>query len=155
MQVVCNLGSSQAPDGWLRRSEVFGTAIKFILDAMVANNLLYLSLHPNTPPLYRSGVRYANEPEWKFNGKPAEEFASIPIVLERLKGDCDDLATYRCAELIRRGERATIRIQWRRRVYSDGTKGRKYFHVVVRRQNGSIEDPSALLGMHDVVRVPA
>lgn len=149
MQIVCNLSASEGPSNWLRRSRVLGTAIKAILDAQVRNNLLYLSLHDDVPPLYASGVRYENEPEWKFNGRPAEEFALIPIVLARGAGDCDDLAPYRVAELIANGERAKIRIQWKRRRYPNGTKGRKYFHVVVRRQNGHVEDPSAKLGMHE------
>lgn len=134
----------------MHRSRVFGTVIKAILDAQVRNNLAYLSLNPQTPWLYASGVRYANEPEGqKFNGLPAEEFALIPVVLARKKGDCDDLAPWRCAELIRSGEPAKIRIQWRARRNPDGSRGRKYFHIVVRRADGSIEDPSALLGMND------
>lgn len=124
-------------------------AIKAILDAQVANNLLYLSLHANVPPLYSSGVRYENEPPWKFDGRPAEEFACIPIVLARGFGDCDDLSPWRVAELRRAGEPAKIRIQWKRKTLANGTKGRKYFHIVVRRANGDIEDPSAKLGMHD------
>jgi len=130
--------------------------IKALLDAQVRNNLLYLSLNPNTPLLYASGVRYKNEPNFTFNGAPAEEFASIPIVLARKWGDCDDLAPWRCAELIHReGEHAKIRVQWRARRNANGTRGRKYFHIVVRRakkdrfcNDDLIEDPSALLGMH-------
>ncbi len=54
---------------------------------------------------------------------------------------CDDLAPWRCAELRHQGERARIRIQWKR--FPNG----KLFHIVVRRENGEIEDPSAILGM--------
>ena len=64
--------------------------------------------------------------------------------------NCDDLAPWRCAELrLREKEPAKIRIQWQRPTLRDGTKGRKYFHIVVRRADGRIEDPSAKLGMHD------
>jgi hypothetical protein len=123
--------------------------IKVLLDAQVRNNLAYLSLHRNVPSLYASGVRYKNEPEGQtFNGLPAEEFALIPVVLSRGHGDCDDLAPWRVAELIHAGEPAKIRVQWKARRNADGSQGRKYFHIVVRRANGAIEDPSALLGMN-------
>jgi hypothetical protein len=151
VQVVCSLSNgSEGTSNWLRKSRVFGTVIKALLDAQVRNNLLYLSLHRGIPPLYKSGVRYKPEPEGQtFNGLPAEEFALIPVVLARKSGDCDDLAPWRCAELIHGGEPAKIRIQWRARRNLDGSSGRKYFHIVVRRSNGVIEDPSAELGMND------
>ena len=148
MQVVCTLSNGEGTSNWLRRSRIFGTVIKALLDAQVRNNLVFLSLHPGTPQLYAAGVRYKPEPNYMFNGKPAEEFAAIPIVLERKNGDCDDLAPWRCAELIHAGERAKIRVQWRARRNADGSQGRKYFHIVVRRADGTIEDPSALLGMN-------
>lgn len=150
MQVVCSLSNgSEGTSNWLRKSRVFGTVIKALLDAQVRNNLLYLSLHRGVPALYASGVRYKAEPVGQnFNGLPAEEFALIPVVLARRFGDCDDLAPWRVSELIRGGERAKIRVQWRARKNRDGSSGRKFFHIVVRRANGTIEDPSALLGMN-------
>lgn len=150
MQVVCSLSNgSEGPSNWLRKSRVFGSVIKALLDAQVRNNLVYLSLHRGVPLLYSSGVRYKPEPVGQtFNGQPAEEFALIPVVLARKHGDCDDLAPFRVAELIHGGERAKIRVQWRARRNPDGSSGRKYFHIVVRRANGTIEDPSALLGMN-------
>lgn len=150
MQIVCSLtNGSEGTSNWLRKSRIFGTVIKALLDAQVRNNLLYLSLHRGTPGLYASGVRYQPEPVGQtFNGIPAEEFALIPVVLARKHGDCDDLAPWRVAELIHAGERAKIRIQWRARRNADGSVGRKFFHIVVRRSNGVVEDPSALLGMN-------
>ena len=100
-------------------------------------NQLFLKTH-RVPPLYESGVRYQNEPR----SFPCEEFASIPAVMARGWGDCDDLAPWRVAELREQGERAKIRIQWKRQ-----PSGTKLFHVVVRRGDGSIEDPSRILGM--------
>lgn len=148
MQIVCNLSPSEGSPNWLKRSRTLGLAIKAILDAQVAINRLYLSLH-DVPPLYEAGVRYENEPSWKFQGKVIEEFALIPSVIARGWGDCDDLAPWRVAELQQLGEKARIRIQWRQRRKANGSKGRKYFHIVVRRGDGSIEDPCAKLGMHD------
>ena len=150
MQIVLRLSASEGRSNWLSRSRVLGTAIKAILDTQVRLNRLYLARHRGVPPLYASGVRYRNEPKhFKFLGETAEEFALIPIVLARGWGDCDDLSPYRCAELQHHGEPAKMRVQWKRRVYPNGRKGRKYYHIVVRRGDGSIEDPSARLGMHD------
>lgn len=148
MQIVCNLSTGEGPSNWLKRSRTLGLAIKAILDAQVAINRLYLSLH-DVPPLYESGVRYENEPPWKFLGKVVEEFATIPVILSRGWDDCDGLAVWRCAELQQAGEHARIRIQWKQHRKANGSKGRKYFHIVVRRGNGDIEDPCAKLGMHD------
>lgn len=57
--------------------------------------------------------------------------------------NCDDLAPWRCAELRNAGEHAKIRITWREHPLT----GQKVFHVVVRRENGEVEDPSLKLGM--------
>jgi hypothetical protein len=150
MQILCRLSKSDGPHNWLHRSKVLGLAIRPILESCVLNDMLYLHLHKNVPALYASGVRYENEPSWTFEGEPVEEFALIPIVIARGWGDCDDLAPWRVAELrLRQKENAKIRIQWQRPTRPDGTKGRKYFHIVVRRADGSVEDPSAKLGMHD------
>ncbi len=133
MEVLVNIGDVPL----LKRSRFLGLFIKPLLDALVEVNRLYLRTH-HVPPLYKSGVRYKQEPE---DGKP-EEFASIPIVLARGWGDCDDLAPWRVAELQEAGEPATIRISWRR-----SRNGRRLYHVVVRRGDGRVEDPSKLLGM--------
>lgn len=135
MKVLVNLSAGKT-SGWLHQSRMLGVAIKAILDAQVRVNQLYLQTH-NAPLLYKSGVRYMNEPD-----DGMEEFACIPIILERGWGDCDDLAPWRCAELRQAGEAAKIRIQWKRQ-----PNGRKLFHIVVRRADGRIEDPSAILGM--------
>lgn len=281
MQILCRLTATLGEHNWLNRSHTLGLVIKNLLDAQVANNRLYLQLHPRAPALYASGVRYENEPLWRFQDMPVEEFALIPVVLGRGWGDClheetevltpegekpikllrpgdlvvtregpkkltavertatrarvydvqtqaggsvlstlrhrfntprgylraselgpgdfliqreqspskveavlhvsrevptwditvadahhfyarrpgsriwldvhncDDLAPWRTAELQAHGEKAKIRIQWKRPILSNGKKGKKYFHIVVRRENGSIEDPSAKLGMYE------
>lgn len=119
-----------------RSSRMMGLALKPILEALTTVNLLFLHTH-HVPLLYSSGVRYQNEPkEW-----PNECFDTIPKVIERGWGDCDDLAPWRCAELRKAGERAKIRIQWKRLPTG------KLYHIVVRREDGRIEDPSRILGM--------
>lgn len=149
MMVLMNLSGDTS--GWLHRSRTFGLAIKALLDAQVKINRIYLEQH-QVPPLYRAGVRYMNEPDsWiarlapLYDGKEIhiEEFASISEIIKRGFGDCDDLAPWRVSELQNCGENAKIRIQWKRPTPT----ARKLFHIVVRRGNGTIEDPSLKLGM--------
>lgn len=134
MKVLINLSENPS----LKRSRNLGLAIKPFLEGLVTANLLYLATH-HVPLLYKSGVRYQEEPPGTV-----EEFAGIPVIIARGWGDCDDLAPWRCAELRRSGEKAKIRLTWRQPVPG----GRKEFHVQVRREDGRIEDPSLILGMN-------
>jgi hypothetical protein len=93
--------------------------------------------HPDTPPLYTAGVRWQKETP-THGGHNEERFLTIPLVRMLGWGDCDDLAAWRAAELQRSGERA-------RAVVYAVRPG--LWHVVVRRGDGSIEDPSTRLGM--------
>jgi len=87
------------------------------------------------PHLYKSGVKYAKQ-------NPSACAFRTPIdVLERKQGDCKQLVLWRIAELREAGEDAKPRIMW----IAD-KKGLRA-HAQVRRANGTIEDPSALLGM--------
>lgn len=123
-------------------------------------NIETFKVHP-FPPLYKSGVRFQNEPEG------VEEFCDAWIVRQRGHGDCAHLCAWRIAELRLQGIRATIRISWMPR-----RDGKKLFHVLVRlpsptafrhgkhcricwapRQEWNpndltVEDPSHLLGMN-------
>lgn len=139
MKLMVNLGPKE--DSWLRRGLQTALILRPILNALVEANRRFLRAH-NVPGIYESGVRYANEPPGTI-----EEFAAIPVMLKRGWGDCDDLAPWRVAELREQGEMARIRIQWK-----PMRDGRKMFHVLVRRADGSLEDPSALLGMYDLKR---
>jgi len=83
-------------------------------------------------PLYRAGVVYDRrdaDERWQL---PAETAA-------RGRGDCEDLASWRVAELRRAGERDA-------RVIVKRTSP-TVLHAMVRRANGRIEDPSRRLGM--------
>lgn len=115
--------------------------IERMLELLVALDCDYLREHPRTPLLYRSGVRYVKEP-------PGEEkWLTVPWCLQQLAKpsqpvDCEDLACWRAAELrVRFGEQATP--FWTARVLPRG----RMYHIQVRREDGSIEDPSAVLGM--------
>lgn len=135
MKVLITLGKKSRR--WNRQSRVLGHAIRAILNATARVDQFYLRLH-RVPPLYESGVRYQNEPKGTI-----EEFATIPVILARGWGDCDDLAPWRVAELREQGEKARVRLQWKKSRRS----GQRMYHVVVRRADGRIEDPSKLLGM--------
>lgn len=89
-----------------------------------------LRRHPQKP-LYASGVRYDRrdkEERWQL---PSETAA-------RGRGDCEDLASWRAAELRLRGENARVAVK---------RTGPTVLHAIVRRANGRLEDPSARLGM--------
>lgn len=104
--------------------------VQALLDGLTAINRAWLR-HHKAPQLYASGVRYKRE-----RGK--EAWQAIPAVLRAGSGDCEDLASWRAAELQDRGERArAVLVKVRPR----------QLHVMVRRQNGRLEDPSRRLGM--------
>ena len=128
-----------------------------LLETALHFNLLFLLQHPETPPLYRSGVLYRREPRQVV---PFERFAGIGEVLRQGWGDCDDLAPWRAAELNFRGIGARpVLIDASHPAYREVSKGpkvKRLWHVVVERalSPGSdevvYEDPSARLGMFDV-----
>jgi hypothetical protein len=91
------------------------------------------------PQLYRSGVRYARE-VCRARQVPGacERFLSAAQCYAERVGDCDDLACWRAAELIRAGDRAARAFVIRSSVG---------FHIQVRHGDGTIEDPSRVLGM--------
>jgi hypothetical protein len=115
-----------------------------LLDALTLANVAYLLSHPHTPNLYESGVRYEEEPPGR------DEWQDIADTIARRRGDCEDLACWRIAELrVRSREtRAThgvtvSEIPDRRRPGRFVTT----FHIRVVHEDGSIEDPSRILGM--------
>jgi hypothetical protein len=87
------------------------------------------------PPLYNSGVRYEREP-------PASEvWQSARAVFANKRADCEDLAGgTRVPELWFHGETAARAIVKR---INDTLR-----HILVERGDGTIEDPSLILGMH-------
>lgn len=71
-----------------------------------------------------------------------EHFREIPRIIQNGGGDCDNVASWRAAELRELGINARPYITWRRR-----QDGGMTYHVIVRWPDGSSEDPSLLLGM--------
>lgn len=91
-----------------------------------------------------------------------EEFADALTVLRRGWGDCDDLSPWRTAELQEEGDAsADSKISWKTRCRQchaevkskdkcarcGSNRKRRVFHVVTRRGDGRVEDPSQYLGM--------
>lgn len=111
--------------------------LNVLLDALTAIDALYLERHPETPRLYESGIRYMEEPPGQ------EEWQDVPTSLRMGKADCEDVATWRAAELaLRDGQDA--RPTFRRSKRWDGAT---LYHIVTLRQDGMVEDPSRALGM--------
>lgn len=112
-----------------------GRIVEHLCEALVRIDLDHLRQVP-TLPIYECGVRYAREPRGQ------ERWASVPIVLGRQTGDCEDLACWRVAELRLSGD-GQARAVWR----SQRTARGWLYHVLVRHGSGELEDPSRLLGM--------
>lgn len=106
-------------------------AMMALLEGLTALNYVFLSRF-DVPPLYKSGVRYRREQPGR------EQWLTIPEVLDEGFGDCEDLAAWRAAEIRLKGLPAFVRVV---------RSGRRSFHAIVQRPDGTIEDPSKVLGM--------
>jgi len=103
---------------------------------LMMQDMVWLKYHPRTPALYQSGVYYRPE-------SGTEEWKTIPYVIADGYGDCEDLGAWRAAELRVSGINATPDIKIRQL-----PTGNWRAHVVVKLPDGTIEDPSAQLGMY-------
>jgi hypothetical protein len=115
----------------------------FIRDALyllLSRDITFLKSHPNAPMLYRTGLRYREEPRGE------ENWRDIPTCLregDRGNPDCEDLSCWRAAEVnVRYGILAVP-------IFSHRTlaNGDVVYHIRVQYPNGHIEDPSRVLGM--------
>ncbi|UJR87308.1 MULTISPECIES: hypothetical protein [Sandaracinus] len=120
-------------------------SLRAMLMALSAINTLYLREYPQTPSLYESGVVYRAEP------LPQERWQALPSLIEQGFGDCEDLSCGRVGDLVvREGIQARPDFRFTRfneQGHVDDRGRFSLYHIVVRRPDGSIEDPSALLGM--------
>jgi hypothetical protein len=108
--------------------------LRILLRALYRLDLRHLKRNPRTPLLYASGVRYEAE-------KGLERWQGIAEALRRGVADCEDLSSWRIAELAMQGERAKPAVSKRH------TAQGWLWHVWVIRGDGTQEDPSRLLGM--------
>jgi hypothetical protein len=114
---------------------------------LMLENIAWIKAHPNTPDLYDAGVTYKPERRRVKNGKGleyGEEWQTIPWVIYRGYGDCEDLGAWRSAELRAKYNIAASPYIKIRRLPDGFWRA----HVVVRWPDGQIEDPSAKLGMY-------
>jgi hypothetical protein len=109
------------------------------LDALTAWNIAALKERP-LAPIYQAGVRYAREPMCRLNGKErlCEEWLTAHEVVERGQGDCDDLGPWLAAQR---------RLEGDAKAQAFAKPSPAGWHIVVRLGDGTIEDPSAKLGM--------
>lgn len=112
-----------------------------MLDVLVNHDEDWLRVYPNTPSMFKAGIRYMPEAPNK------EEFCNIPHILRARGGDCDDLAPWRAAEIrVRENVPARAKFIWRLKP----VRGQLY-HVIVERFDrpgqASYEDPCRALGM--------
>lgn len=136
MQIKFDIAAFRARDEFLRSRG----ALLHLLEALVRINEAFLRENARTTPsLYGSRVIYKREPN-------TEVWKDIPTVLAAGWGDCEDLASWRCAELRFAGIAARPYIKWRK----------KQHHALVLLPDGRVEDPSLALGMngHEIVRRP-
>lgn len=104
------------------------------LEELCAFNSEFLRQDPRLPDIYKAGVRYEAEPPGQ------EDWLTYPILIQDRVGDCEDLACARVAKLRQRGEVGAAPYLYHKN---------RLWHVMVKRGNGKIEDPSAVLGMYD------
>lgn len=88
-------------------------------------------------PTFRKAVERVN---WRPEPPGDEHFDHAGVVLGRGWGDCDDLAPWHAASLRVTGEDRGAHAIVKR-------SGPKRWHAIVRRSNGSIDDPSREAGM--------
>ena len=89
-------------------------------------------------PTFTDGLKEGIK--WKPEPPGDEHFDHAATVLRRKWGDCDDLAPWQAASLRHTGEDPEARAIVRR-------SGPKRWHAIVRRGDGSIDDPSKAAGM--------
>lgn len=125
-------------DGWsIDDPQQMSRTIDELVMALADHNRDVMMRVP-LPPLYAAGVRYKAQRE--------DVFMDAPAVFHDGHSDCKNLVAWRIAELALQGMPAGATTFWQ---YRESAKGFPYwFHVVVVRGDGFIEDPSAALGMN-------
>lgn len=115
--------------------------VEALVEAVARANALQMAANPY-PSLGSKAIRYDTEAR-------EELFDDATLVAARRSGDCDDLCAYRLGELWSSGEdpAARAKVIWEPAVPVEGDDIPWQFHVQVVRSDGTIEDPSADLGM--------
>lgn len=124
--------------------------LRGLLQALISANRVYLRYFPATPHL--NELACLSNPDvvyrqrkcfhYEFEPEGTDDWQDIPDCLALGHGDCEDLASWRVAELQEAGENAQVYI-----IHSELPGGQTLYHIQVQRADGSIEDPSVALGM--------
>lgn len=116
-----------------------------LVRALVEIDVEYLLQHPETPPLYQSGVVYRPQQSVQGSATPGlDHWWDVPTCRAAGEGSCEDLASWRVAELRLAGYEHV-----RPFVHSKvAPGGMTIYHIVVMTPDGE-EDPSKALGMGD------
>jgi hypothetical protein len=110
-------------------------AIRDLCEALIAIDRRYLARNP-VPALYDVGIRYKEQPEG------VEDWYDIPTAIYEGRCDCKSLACWRIAELRNAGVNATVDVM------PQAIEGGMWlYHIRVVFPDGTIEDPSLILGM--------
>jgi len=114
-----------------------------LLTALVAIDVDFLRAFPRTPLLYQSGVVYDRMQD-EVDACGDDAWADIPHVLAATRGDCEDLACWRVAELrVRFGVAATVAVLFQ--PGGDGvTRPRHLYHILVRWPEGLAGYPAGV-----------
>jgi hypothetical protein len=129
-------------------------AIKAVLEtqfeAMTRLNMAWLKLHPGAPLLYKSGVRYKNDPYKPKNSRiTTENWSDIPSIIRKGADDCESLSSWLAAEMrVRKIHSVGVGKRPGAVVALRHTKAKNLWHAIVYdRVTGRIWDPSRALGM--------
>lgn len=121
MKIRLQMDSLDTADG-----EVTASVVVALVEALATANSAFLHAHPDTPSLYRSGVRFDETASW----------LDVPALLARGGGDCKSLVAWRIAEARLAGKTAKVHVLLKE---EDPLRIRMHLQVEVA---GRIEDPS-------------
>ena len=138
--------------------------LQLMLDCLYEINCAWLKDHPEAPGIYDGGIveknpgRYVSDVARSHTGMKRsqlttlhyeeeplgqEDWKDIPTIIKDGFADCEDLACWRAAELtVRYGVPARPTFTWKVR-----PNGAYLYHIKVLYPDGTIEDPSKMLGM--------
>ena len=119
--------------------EAMKEALDAALEASTASQVPLIR-RGRIPPFAKARRQYGIQ--WRPEPPGDEHFDSAATVLRRGWGDCDDLAPWHAASLRASGTDPHADAIVKR-------SGANKWHAIVRRGDGSIEDPSAAAGMHE------
>ncbi len=119
--------------------------VRLAIEPLVYANEEWLRRNAGAPSIYESGVIYQDQAPVIDPFDDDEEtdwWQDTARLLETGAGSCEDLAAWRVAELHLAGETSA-----QLDVIAQETGNDVLYHVRVKREDGSIEDPSVVLGM--------